>query len=196
MKPVAPSTVVTRLGHSRLGVQPRLHLGIRELLRLHEGVDVLIVDRQQQMREHAGKVTCPGISDDAVHDPGIEGHRHVVQGVHGVVVDAAERGLRSEPRSDSAKPRELFEVAADLDTILDLTDPEELDALQIGARGLVREDLRFTQVIGEAAHENGFRAIRSHSATGVDDILAIFPENLAGSGSGSSESASGGLLAT
>ena len=42
---------------------------------------------------------------------------------------------------------------------------------------IVRWDNRFTQVIGEAAHEHGFQAIRSPSATGVDEILAIFPEN-------------------
>lgn len=45
---------------------------------------------------------------------------------------------------------------------------------------LVRDDHRFTQEIGEAAHEHAFQAIRSPSATGVDNILAIFPEKLAG----------------
>lgn len=44
----------------------------------------------------------------------------------------------------------------------------------------MRKDHRFTQDIGEAAHEHAFQAIRSPSATGVDNILAIFPEKLAG----------------
>jgi hypothetical protein len=39
---------------------------------------------------------------------------------------------------------------------------------------------RFPQEIGEAAHEHAFQAIRSPSATGVDNVLAIFPDNLAG----------------
>lgn len=37
-----------------------------------------------------------------------------------------------------------------------------------------------TQQIGDAAHGHGFQAIRSPSATGVDRVLVIFPENLAG----------------
>ncbi|MCU1462037.1 MAG: hypothetical protein JWO37_2112 [Acidimicrobiales bacterium] len=45
---------------------------------------------------------------------------------------------------------------------------------------LVRDDQRLTRPIGEAAFEHRFQAIRSSSATGVDEILAIFPANLAG----------------
>lgn len=52
--------------------------------------------------------------------------------------------------------------------------------LDIASSDLVRADHRFTQEIGEATHEHGFQAIRTPSATGVDDILAIFPEKLAG----------------
>jgi hypothetical protein len=55
-----------------------------------------------------------------------------------------------------------------------------LDALGIQAADLVREDKLISREIGEAAHEHGFRGIRSPSATGVDHVLAIFPENLAG----------------
>ena len=47
MKPMASSTVVTRRSATPdCGVQPRLHLGVRELLRLPEGVEVLIVRHQ------------------------------------------------------------------------------------------------------------------------------------------------------
>ena len=77
-------------------------------------------------------------------------------------------------------PRELFEISTDLDKVLDLTDTSTLDALGIAPPDLIREDHRFTQEIGEAAHEHGFQAIRSPSATGVDHVLAIFPEKLAG----------------
>jgi hypothetical protein len=34
--------------------------------------------------------------------------------------------------------------------------------------------------IGEAAQEHRFQAIRSASVTGVDHVLAILPQNLAG----------------
>jgi len=77
-------------------------------------------------------------------------------------------------------PRELFEISAKLDKVLDLTDQATLEVLGIAPPDLVREDHRFTQEIGEAAHEHGFQAIRSPSATGVDHVLAIFPEQLAG----------------
>ncbi|MHB1138827.1 MAG: RES family NAD+ phosphorylase, partial [Microthrixaceae bacterium] len=81
---------------------------------------------------------------------------------------------------DALLPRELFEFSADLDKVLDLTDTATLSALGVASSDLVREDHRFTQEIGEAAHEHGIQAIRSPSATGVDHVLAIFPEQLAG----------------
>lgn len=96
---------------------------------------------------------------------------------------AAELTREAERQSlsvDDLLPRELFEMSAELDKVLDLTDTETLDPLGIASPDLVREDHRFTQEIGEAAHEHGFQAIRSPSATGVDHILAIFLENLAG----------------
>jgi len=76
--------------------------------------------------------------------------------------------------------RELYEILTDLDRVLDLTASDTLDALGIAPPDLVREDQLFTREIGEAAHEHGFQAIRSPSATGVDHVLALFPENLAG----------------
>ena len=96
---------------------------------------------------------------------------------------AAELTRQAECQSLSVAdllPRELFEVSVEFDKVLDLTDAETLDALGIAPLDLVRENHRFTQDIGEAAHENGFQAIRSPSATSVDHVLAVFPENLAG----------------
>ena len=71
-------------------------------------------------------------------------------------------------------------MRSDLDKVLDLTEAATLDALGIAAGDVARKDHRFTQDIGEAAHEHGFQAIHSPSATGVGDVLSIFPENLAG----------------
>lgn len=78
------------------------------------------------------------------------------------------------------RARHLFEIRTDLDKVLDLTDTSTLNALGIEPPDLVREEHRFTQEIGEAAHEHAFQPIGSPSATGVDHVLAIFPENLAG----------------
>ncbi len=45
---------------------------------------------------------------------------------------------------------------------------------------LARDDLTLTRQIGEAAYEHQFQAIHASSATGIDQVLAIFTENLAG----------------
>jgi len=97
-----------------------------------------------------------------------------------VVAELTRQAERQGLSVDALLPRELFEIRTELDNVLDLTDPAALDVLGIAPPDLVREDHRFTQEIGEAAHEHGFQAIRSPSATGVDQILAIFPEQLAG----------------
>ncbi|MBK9179958.1 MAG: RES family NAD+ phosphorylase [Acidimicrobiales bacterium] len=97
-----------------------------------------------------------------------------------VVAELTRRAERQGLDVDALLPRELFEISADLDKVLDLTDTATLDALGIAPPDLVREGHRFTQEIGEAAHEHAFQAIRSPSATGVDNTLAIFPEKLAG----------------
>lgn len=77
-------------------------------------------------------------------------------------------------------PRELWRMTVELTKVLDLTDESTLASLGIETAELVRAEHGFTQQIGDAAHENGFQAIRAPSATGVDDVLALFPENLAG----------------
>ena len=97
-----------------------------------------------------------------------------------VVAELTRQAERQGLDIDALLPRELFEISTDLDKVLDLTDSSTLDALGIAPPDLIREDHRFTQEIGEAAHEHAFQAIRSPSATGVDHVLAIFPEKLAG----------------
>lgn len=91
---------------------------------------------------------------------------YVTQTTRAVTVDDLAR-VRATP---SISLQRTDEVAA----------PLCLDALKVVAPALVREDQRFTREIGETAHEQGFQAIRSPSATGADHVLAILPENLAG----------------
>lgn len=97
-----------------------------------------------------------------------------------VVAELTRQAERQGLDVHALLPRELFEISAKLDKVLDLTDQATLEVLGIAPPDLVRKDHRFTQEIGEAAHEHGFQAIRSPSATGVDHVLAIFPEQLAG----------------
>jgi RES domain-containing protein len=77
-------------------------------------------------------------------------------------------------------PREVDRVTASLTKVLDLTDTTVLEALGVVADELVRDDWSLTQEIGQAAYEHKFQAILSRSATGVDDVVAVMPENLRG----------------
>ena len=81
---------------------------------------------------------------------------------------------------DDLLPRELWVVRAELTRVLDLTDDETLHAIGVEPDELTRDDPQLTHEIGDAAHEHRFQAIRSVSVTGVDDVVAILPENLAG----------------
>ena len=94
---------------------------------------------------------------------------------------AAELRAAAERQSLDAQallPRELWMFELELDEVLDLTDDATLRALNLAKPDLVRPDHQLTQQIGEAAHARRFQAIRSHSATDVDDVVAVFIENL------------------
>lgn len=97
-----------------------------------------------------------------------------------VIAELTRQAARQGLSLDALLPRELFEISTYVDKVLDLTDTATLDALGISSSDLVREDHRFTQDIGEAVHAHAFQAILSPSATGVDHVLAIFPDQLAG----------------
>jgi RES domain-containing protein len=96
------------------------------------------------------------------------------------VAELTRLAQRQSLRVEDLLPRELWQVEAELDNVLDLTESEVLVELGFSIEDLVREDHQFTHEIGEAAHEHGFQAIRSASATGVDRVLAVLPERLAG----------------
>lgn len=78
-------------------------------------------------------------------------------------------------------PRHLFRYEIQLDQVLDLTRTENLEQLGVSPSDLVGEDLSVTRSIGEGAHSLGIQAIRSPSAAGQDDVLALLIENI-GSG--------------
>ena len=78
-------------------------------------------------------------------------------------------------------PRVLYRYEVSLDRVLDLTSGETLEHLDVTTAQVLGADLGIPRQIGEAAHATGFQAIRAFSATGVDEVLAVFPE-LLGSG--------------
>lgn len=97
-----------------------------------------------------------------------------------VVAELTRQVERQGLSTDGFLPRELYRLTASLTKVLDLTDAEVVEALGLVADDMLREDWSLTHDIGEAAHEHDFQAILSHSATGVDDVIAVMPENLAG----------------
>jgi RES domain-containing protein len=97
-----------------------------------------------------------------------------------VVAELTRQARRQGLAVEDLLPRELWLVTVALTKVLDLTDADTLQALGVEPDELVRDELQLTHEIGEAAHEHRFQAIRSASVTGVDDVVAILPENLAG----------------
>ncbi len=91
------------------------------------------------------------------------------------------RGERLVIGVEGLLPRVLYRYEVSLDRVLDLTSGETLEHLSVTNAQVVGTDLGISHQIGEAAHATGSQAIRAPSATGVDEVLAVFPE-LLGSG--------------
>ena len=97
-----------------------------------------------------------------------------------VVAELTRQAQRQSLEVEDLLPRELWQITVELTKVLDLTQRKTLEALGVNSADLIRDDLQLTREIGEAAHEHRFQAIRSASATGVDDVVGVMPENLAG----------------
>ncbi|MGH9185830.1 MAG: RES family NAD+ phosphorylase [Acidimicrobiales bacterium] len=95
-----------------------------------------------------------------------------------VVAELSALATRQNIQISDLLPREVWSVVTSLEKVLDLTDSSVLASLAVETNGLIRPDHAYTQQIGEAAHERAAQAIKAPSATGVDQVLAIFPENL------------------
>ncbi len=94
------------------------------------------------------------------------------------VAELTRQATRQGVQLADLLPRELWSITAEVEKTLDLTDGSVLMALGLVPADLVRPGHAFTQQIGEAAHERGVQAIKAPSATGVDQVLALFPESL------------------
>jgi hypothetical protein len=77
-------------------------------------------------------------------------------------------------------PRDLYRYTLDLIDVLDLTDPQSLEALGISADLLVQSTWQFTQEVGAAAQRLGIQAVVSSSATAIGSVIGVFPDNLRG----------------
>lgn len=97
------------------------------------------------------------------------------------VAELRYRGERLPFGVEGLLPRTLYRYDVALHHVLDLTSSETLKHLGVATTQVVGTDLSIPRQIGEAAHATGAQGIRAHSATGVDEVLALFPE-LIGSG--------------
>jgi RES domain-containing protein len=97
------------------------------------------------------------------------------------VAELRHRGDRLVIGVEGLLPRALYRYEISLDRVLDLTSDVTLDHLDVTTAQIVAADVTIPRQIGEAAHATGSQAIRALSATGVDQVLAVFPE-LLGSG--------------
>ena len=91
------------------------------------------------------------------------------------------RGERLVIGVEGLLPRVLYRYEIALDRVLDLTSGETLEHFGVTTAQIIGTDVAIPRLIGEAAHATGSQAIRAPSATGVDEVLAVFPE-LLGSG--------------
>lgn len=97
------------------------------------------------------------------------------------VAEFRRAGARLAIGPEGLLPRHLFRYSMRLDRVLDLREDETTAILKVSREDLVGHDVSTTRQIGEAAHALGLQAVLAPSATGQDDVLAVFIENI-GSG--------------
>ena len=91
------------------------------------------------------------------------------------VAELRRLGQRTVIGIEGLLHRVLYEYDVDLGRVLDLTSEAVLLRIGLTQMILTGADWSQCQEVGEAAHSAGFQAIRSPSATGVDEILGVFP---------------------
>ena len=75
-------------------------------------------------------------------------------------------------------PRRVVRFDVRLDTVIDLCDRVVREHIEVELSELVRQDRTTCRTIGVAAHARGVQGLLSPSATGIDVVLALVPENL------------------
>ncbi len=76
-------------------------------------------------------------------------------------------------------PRNMAEIRMDLKKVLDMTNPQVRERLQVSVEDITGDDVAIPQAIGEAAHHLGIEAIIAPSAAGEGVMVAIFIGNRA-----------------
>lgn len=92
------------------------------------------------------------------------------------IAELTRQGTRNIVGVEGLLPRSVYQYELRLDRLLDLTQRATLEHLGLTTAQLVSDDWSFCQELGAAAHAGGDQAIRSPSATGVDQVIAVFTE--------------------
>jgi RES domain-containing protein len=87
-------------------------------------------------------------------------------------------GTREPVGLDGLLPRQIYRYSISLERVLDLTASDVRHALGVDVDSLVDADWSSCQLLGVTAHALGYQAIRSPSATRIDDVLAVLIQNL------------------
>jgi len=98
-----------------------------------------------------------------------------------VVAELERQGSRHVVGVEGLLPRVLYRYDFALNRVLDLSDPDVRKHIGISIEVLTGDDLSLCRELGTQAHDSGDQAIRTPSATGVDNVLVVFPESLGAS---------------
>jgi RES domain-containing protein len=98
---------------------------------------------------------------------------------HCAAAELQRAGERQAIGTEALLPRRLFRYDVRLERVLDLTVDAVRRSVGVSTQALTGPDWAVCQELGVAAHALGVQAVRSPSATGVDDVLAVFAHNLA-----------------
>lgn len=95
-----------------------------------------------------------------------------------VVAELRHLGERQAIGLKGLLPRVLYRYEVELTRILDMTIHAVRKATGVGPDVLAGPDWTACQEIGATAHALGAQAILSPSATGVDNVLAVFVQHI------------------
>jgi RES domain-containing protein len=95
------------------------------------------------------------------------------------VAELARLGQRQVIGVEALLPRAVYEYRISLGRVLDLTSPTVRETLGLRLEDVTSPDWSLTQEVGSVAHALDFQAVRSPSALGVDEVLAVFTLHLA-----------------
>jgi len=94
------------------------------------------------------------------------------------VAEMRRLGERQGIGVENLLPRVLYRYEIQLERVLDLTAAEDARRVGISRQVLTGPDWSECQALGVVAHALGIQAIRSPSAAGVDDVLAVFVQHI------------------